>query len=181
MSLQPAMGSVYQLPDGEEILIRPIREADLPALEWEGEYQHFRKLYAEHFEASRAGTTLIYVAETSAGVMVGQVFILLYSRNKEVADGLHRAYLFSFRIKPAYRNMGLGSYMLSYVENILLLRGYTSVRLNVAQDNTKARALYERRGYEVIGYSSGVWQFQDDQGVWQTMREPAWKMSKHLR
>ena len=181
MSSQPALVSTFQLPDGEEISIRPIREADLPAMEWEGEYRHFRRLYAEHFEAFRAGTTLIFIAESSAGVMIGQVFILLYSRNKEVADGLHRAYLFSFRIKPAYRNQGLGSYMLSFVENQLLLRGYTTVRLNVAQDNPKARALYERHGYEVIGYSSGVWQYQDDEGAWQTMREPAWKMSKRLR
>mgnify|MGYP001172849213 FL=1 len=67
------------------------------------------------------------------------------------------------------------------MENQLLLRGYIIVRLNVAQDNPKARALYERRGYQVIGLSSGVWQYQDDQGVWQTMREPAWKMIKRLR
>jgi ribosomal protein S18 acetylase RimI-like enzyme len=113
--------------------------------------------------------------------MVGQVFILLYSRNSEVADGMHRAYLFSFRIKPAYRNQGLGSYMLAFVEEQLLRRGYSIVRLNVAQDNPKARALYERRGYEVIGYSPGVWQYQDDEGAWQTMREPAWKMLKRLR
>ena len=181
MSSQPALVSTFQLPDGEEISIRPIREADLPAMEWEGEYRHFRRLYAEHFEAFRAGTTLICIAESSACGMIVQVFILLDSRNKEVADGLHRAYLLSFRIKPAYRNQGLGSYMLSFVENQLLLRGYTTVRLNVAQDNPKARALYERHGYEVIGYSSGVWQYQDDEGAWQTMREPAWKMSKRLR
>ncbi len=181
MSSPPTAAGTYQLADGEEIFIRPIRESDLPALEWEGEYQHFRRLYAEHYEASKAGTTLIYVAETSTGLMIGQVFLLLDSRNKDVADGRHRAYLFSFRIKPAYRNQGLGSYMLNYVENQLLLRGYIIVRLNVAQDNPKARALYERRGYQVIGLSSGVWQYQDDQGVWQTMREPAWKMIKRLR
>ncbi len=61
------MVSAYRLPDGEEILIRPIREAGLPALEMGGGIRHFRKLYAEHFEAFRAGTTLIFVAETSAG------------------------------------------------------------------------------------------------------------------
>ncbi len=181
MSSHPAVASTFQLPDGEEILIRPIREADLPALEWEGEYRHFRKLYAEHFEAFRAGTALIYVAETRAGVMIGQIFIQLYSRNKEAADGIHRAYLFSFRIKPSHRSMGLGTYMLRFVEDQLLMRGYTTIRLNVAQDNTRARALYERCGYQVIGYSSGVWQYQDDQGEWQTMHEPAWKMSKRLR
>jgi ribosomal protein S18 acetylase RimI-like enzyme len=181
MSLPPELPGIFQFPDGEEILIRPIRETDLPALEWEGQYQHFRRLYAEHFEAFKAGTTLIYIAETSSGQMVGQVFLLLYSRSKEIADGRRRAYLFSFRIKPAYRNQGLGSYMLSYVENQLLLRGFLIVRLNVAQDNPRARELYERHGYQVIGYSSGVWQYQDDQGVWKTVREPAWKMIKRLR
>ena len=181
MKPQPAVLNVYRLAGGEEIHIRPIQKADLPALEWEGEYRHFRRLYAEHYESFRAGSTLIYIAESQAGIMVGQVFILLYSRNSEVADGMHRAYLFSFRIKPAYRNQGLGSYMLAFVEEQLLQRGYSIVRLNVAQDNPKARALYDRLGYEVIGYSPGVWQYQDDEGAWQTMREPAWKMLKRLR
>lgn len=173
--------ATYTLPDGEGILVRPIQESDLPALEWDGEFTHFRQLYADHYAASRLGTTLIYIAETFEGKMVGQVFIQLYSRNSEVADGVHRAYLFSFRVKPNYRNQGIGSFMLRFVEDQLLLRGFESIRLNVARANVRARKLYERHGYRMVGSDPGVWRYEDNFGEWQTMHEPAWKMLKKLR
>jgi ribosomal protein S18 acetylase RimI-like enzyme len=173
--------ATYYLADGEGILVRPIRESDLPAMEWDGEYTHFRQLYADHFAASRLGTTLIYIAETLEGKMIGQVFIQLYSRNSDVADGRHRAYLFSFRIKPEYRSQGIGSFMLQFVEDQLLLRGFDSIRLNVARANVRARKLYERLDYRVIGSDPGLWRYQDHLGEWHTVHEPAWKMLKKLR
>ena len=45
---------------------------------------------------------------------------MLYSRQHELADGIDRAYLFSFRLKPDYRNHGLGSFMLEFIESYLL-------------------------------------------------------------
>ena len=173
--------ATYYLADGEGILVRPMRESDLPAMEWDGEYTHFRQLYADHYAASRLGTTLIYIAETLEGKMVGQVFLQLTSRNSEVADGLHRAYLFSFRVKPEYRSQGIGSFMLQFVEDQLLLRGFDSIRLNVARANVRARKLYERHGYRVIGADPGLWRYQDHLGEWHSVHEPAWKMLKKLR
>jgi len=94
---------------------------------------------------------------------------------------VHRAYLFSFRVKPNYRNQGIGSFMLRFVEDQLLLRGFESIRLNVARANVRARKLYERHGYRMVGSDPGVWRYEDNFGEWQTMHEPAWKMLKKLR
>ena len=173
--------ATFYLPNGGGILVRPAHESDLPAMEWEGQYTHFRQLYADHFAASRLGTTLIYIAETLESKMVGQIFLQLYARNTELADGLHRAYLFSFRIKPEYRSQGIGSFMLQFVEDQLLSRGFDSIRLNVARANVRARKLYERHGYHIIGVDPGVWRYQDHLGEWHTVHEPAWKMLKKLR
>ncbi|MFZ3070106.1 MAG: GNAT family N-acetyltransferase [Anaerolineaceae bacterium] len=181
MNDQSTSEATYQLRDGEVIRVRPIKESDLPALEWEGEFTHFRRLYTDHFASCKAGTTVIWVAETEQGLMIGQVFLLLFSRNSDVADGVHRAYLFSFRIKPAYRNQGLGSFMLQFAEDQLVMRGYSSVRLNVARANPQARQLYEKHGYRMIGPDPGVWRYQDHLGEWHTIREPAWRMLKQLR
>ena len=166
--------------NGTQVRIRPLVEEDLPALEWDGAFTHFRRLYAQHYRNMIKGNTLVWVSETEERELVGQLFLLLYSQQKEVADGFRRAYIFSFRIKPAYRNQGLGSFMLALAENDLMLRGFTQVRLNVARQNRAARQLYERLGYRVIGSDPGVWHYQDPQGEWQSVREPAWKMLKEL-
>ena len=107
----------YIMPSGERILIRPIEKADLPGLEWDGEYTHFRRLYQQHYESSLGGNTLIWVAANNDGEIIGQVFLLLLSKQRELADGVFQAYLFSFRIKPAYRDQGLGGFMLEMMEN----------------------------------------------------------------
>lgn len=175
-----ALEAEYLMPSGERVLIRPLQKADLPGLEWDGEYAHFRNLYRQHYESSLSGNTLIWVAENASHEIIGQVFLLLLSRQKELADGTFQAYLFSFRIKPAYRDQGLGGFMLEMMEENLRLRGFRFLRLNVARANPLARKMYEKHGYRMIGPDPGVWRYQDQNGQWQTAREPAWKMIKTL-
>ena len=170
----------YIMPSGEKILIRPIEKADLPGLEWDGEYTHFRKLYQQHYESSLGGNTLIWVAVNTDGEIIGQVFLLLLSKQRELADGVFQAYLFSFRIKPAYRDQGLGGFMLEMMEDYLRERGFRFLRLNVARANPLARHMYEKHGHRMIGPDPGFWRYQDQDGEWQTCREPAWKMIKKL-
>lgn len=170
----------YFMPSGERIIIRPIEKADLPGLEWDGEFAHFRRLYQQHYESSLGGNTLIWVALNANAQVIGQVFLLLLSRQQELADGVFQAYLFSFRIKPTYRDQGLGGAMLEMVENFLRERGFRFLRLNVARTNPLARRMYERHGYRMIGPDPGNWRYQDQNGDWQTCHEPAWKMIKKL-
>ena len=42
--------SNYLMPNGTKILIRPAQAEDLPGLEWNGEFSHFRRLYRQHFQ-----------------------------------------------------------------------------------------------------------------------------------
>lgn len=170
----------YLMPSGEWIHIRPLGKKDLPGLEWDGEFAHFRKLYQQHYESSLSGNTLIWIAENAKTEVIGQVFVLLVSRQRELADGVFQAYLFSFRIKPDYRNQGLGGFVLEMIEGILRERGFRFLRLNVARANPLARRMYEKHGYRMIGPDPGVWRYQDQYGKWQNCREPAWKMIKKL-
>lgn len=164
-----------------QVTVRPLIESDLPALEWDGAYIHFRRVYAEHYHSMCHGNTLIWVAETDAKEIIGQLFLLLISQQKEVADGTKRAYLFSFRIKPEFRNQGLGTEMINLVEADLLKRGFSQIRINVARANIGAKRLYERLGYRVIGSDPGYWKYQDHLGEWRTVKEPAWRMLKNFK
>jgi ribosomal protein S18 acetylase RimI-like enzyme len=173
----------YKLVDFslERIRIRKVQSADLPALEWDGEYIHFRRLYAEAYRRSEIGEAILWVAEDPIQGIVGQLFVHLKSERKELADGRNRAYIYGFRVRPVYRNQGIGTLLLDTSEQDLLQRGFRWTVLNVARDNPDARRLYERRGYRVIGGDPGRWSYIDERGIRRDVVEPAWRMLKDLK
>lgn len=168
-------------PDGLFLEFRLATEKDLPGLEWEGEYKHFRRLYHETYLRTLSGTTLMWIASDQNHKIIGQVFIQLDSANGSLADGSNRAYLFGFRVRKVFRSQGIGSQMMEFVENDLIKRGYKILCLNVARDNPRAFDLYRRLGYKLVGPDPGVWSYQDDQGKWHYMEEPAWRLEKILK
>jgi len=164
----------------QNVCLRHLREEDLPALEWDGLYTHFRRVYAEAYQASLTGQVIIWVADLPEVGIIGQAFVQLNSPRSELADGLQRAYLYGFRIKPAFRNAGLGTRMINTILEDLQHRGYSWLTLNVAIDNERARRLYERLGFVVVGFDPGVWSYIDHEGQRRYVREPAWRMQKRI-
>lgn len=163
------------------LTIRPVRETDLHALEWDGEYQRFRRMYAQLFRQSQQKKILMWLVEMPLQEVIGQAFVMLTSGERDAADGFTRAYIFAFRVKAHWRNRGIGSYLMDYVEKDLYEKGFRFVTLNVAKENPDARRLYERLGYKVIGSKPGIWSYQDENGKTQRVNEPAWRMMKRLR
>ena len=45
------------------IMIRQLYKSDLPALEWDGEYIHYRNLFREIFKHARKGDSILWVLE----------------------------------------------------------------------------------------------------------------------
>jgi ribosomal protein S18 acetylase RimI-like enzyme len=165
----------------DAVVIRHLEESDLPALEWEGEFKHYRRLYQDAYRRMLRGLSVLWVAELPQMGLLGQVFIQLQCDRPELCDGVDRAYLYGFRIRPAYRGCGLGSAMIEVVEEDLLARGFSALTLNVARDNTDAIRLYRRRGFRVIAPEPGRWQYVDDMGVLVSVHEPAWRMLKQIK
>lgn len=164
----------------DQVIIRHLREDDLPALEWDGEYKHFRRVYRDAYQRMQRGQLILWVAELAPMNLIGQVFIQFYCDRPELADGIHRAYLYSFRVRKSYQNCGLGTRIMEMVEDDLRQRGFEYVTLNVARDNPRAQQLYIRRGYYVVAPEPGIWSYPDDQGNWHRVEEPAWRMEKIL-
>jgi ribosomal protein S18 acetylase RimI-like enzyme len=171
---------IREQPWTARVIIRHVTYSDLRALEWEGEYQHFRKVYAQAYERFMSGLSILWAAELPGAGLIGQVFIQLNCDRPELANGHDRAYLYSFRIRPNYRGAGLGSRMLQTVENDLSSRRFRYVTLNVARENERAQQLYLRCGYQIIAPEPGIWSYPDDQGVWHSVEEPAWRMEKEI-
>jgi ribosomal protein S18 acetylase RimI-like enzyme len=162
------------------VVIRHLNEDDLPGLEWDGEFAHFRRVYAEAYERSLAGLSVLWVAELANAGIIGQVFIQLVCDRPELANGIDRAYLYSFRVRSFYRGSGVGTRILNTVEADLRKRRFSHVTLNVARDNDRAMQLYFRHGYRIVAPEPGIWSYPDENGIWRHVEEPAWRMEKKL-
>ncbi len=163
-----------------QVIIRHLIFSDLPHLEWNGEYRHLRQVYLNAYRNRNQGKNVLWVADLPKRGVIGQIFIQLNSSRKDLADGLYSAYLFAFRIKPEYRNSGLGTRLVSVVEKDLLKRNFHEINLNVAKTNESAIRLYERLGFKIVGSDAGEWTFRDHTDKLQHVIEPAWKMVKQI-
>jgi len=163
-----------------KVVIRQANKSDLPGLEWDGEYLHYRRLYQDIYQSTLGGKALMWVAELPEAAIIGQLFVQLQSLRSELADGNERAYIYGFRIKPSYRRQGLGKRMMFAVEADLRQRHFCCVTLNVSRENPQARRLYESIGYRVVGVDPGRWTYLDHLGNRQEVDEPAWRMEKEI-
>jgi ribosomal protein S18 acetylase RimI-like enzyme len=163
-----------------DLVIRKVTKADLPSLEWDGEFIKYRRMYANIFHSTFTGNTLMWLIEIPGTETIGQAFVLLKSTEPDAADGATRAYFFAFRIKPHWQNKGIGSYVMQFIEEDLRRRGFKYLTLNVAKDNAGAIRLYERLGYKIIGPRSGLWSYKDHEGHVQRVNEPSWRMIKRI-
>ncbi|MBP7694796.1 MAG: GNAT family N-acetyltransferase [Anaerolineales bacterium] len=164
----------------EAAVIRLLEERDLPALEWEGEYRHYRAVFRANFDDMQRGQRLLLVAVQGAQ-LVGQIFVQFNSAEHQYADGRFRGYLYALRVRPAWRGQGLGRRLVLAAEAGLLERHYQTAVIAVAKTNERARRLYLRLGYHVFADDPGVWIFTDADGREQRVAEPAWLMEKALR
>lgn len=162
------------------LTIRQANRDDLTDLEWEGEYAHFRRLYSDTYSMVEQGKAIIWIAESDGAGLIGQCFVSLKGNRPELADGAIRAYVYGFRVRPEFRNQGIGTRIMYILEEDLWRRGFQQVTLNVGKDNMDARRFYDRLGYCIIGDDPGRWTYIDDKGKRRDMHEPAWRMMKDL-
>jgi ribosomal protein S18 acetylase RimI-like enzyme len=166
--------------DTSAVIIRTAAKDDLQKLEWDGELIHYRRLFADTYRLVETGQAKIWIAEKQDEYLIGQLFVSLNGGRPELADGHTRAYIYGFRIKPAFRSHGIGTRLMACVEQDLCQQEFQIVNLNVAKNNHGARRFYDRLGYVVIGSDPGHWKYIDHRGIQREVHEPAWRMSKHI-
>ncbi|HET8654664.1 MAG TPA: GNAT family N-acetyltransferase [Longimicrobiaceae bacterium] len=129
---------------GLDAEIRLTRQEDLSDLEWFGLYTCHRALIREAFERQESGEMLMLLAEVN-DFPAGQLWIDLRR-----PASLPAAYLWALRVFPVLRGAGLGSRLLEAAERALRRLGVAAVEIGVELDNSRAGALYERRGYRPL-------------------------------
>ena len=171
---------MISLPFVHEVQIRKASRNDLPALEWGGEYTHFRHVFAEAYRLMEIGDVVMWIADFMDKGLVGQLFVQMYNQSQSEVIPSSYAYIYGFRVRPEFRGIGIGSHLLQTAENELHYRGFLRIALNVARDNEAARRLYERFGYHVVAPEPGIWSYLDDKGKRCFVNEPAWRMEKNI-
>ena len=162
-----------------DIILRLATEADLPRLEWFGQYSHFRQLFRRSFREQQLGRRLMLLADSN-DFPIGHVFIQLKSNNPKIADGRRRAYLYSFRVMEMFRGKGIGTRLLHEAEAMVHERGLSATTLAVAKNNPQALRLYKRQGYRVFGDDPGRWSYLDHNGRRRYVKEACWLLEKRL-
>lgn len=161
------------------VTIRPAVRDDVQKLEWYGAYASARNGIRKAFVEQVQGRRLMLVADLN-GFPVGQVYIQFIATNTAIADGIHQAYLYAFRVIDHLRGCGIGSMLMQVAEAELVRRDFERLILHVAKTNHDALRLYQRLGYRVIGEEAGIWSYIDHRGVTQNVHEPVWVMQKKL-
>ena len=134
-----------QLPDGE-VVVRPATAADLPALaRLPGLSASTRRGLAR--DLARAtdepdGDTVVLVAATPAGVVIGAALGLLQLDDGHVLD---------LAVEPTARRSGTGRALLSALAAELRTRGARALTLEVRAGNLGALELYRGAGFAVEG------------------------------
>jgi len=164
------------------VILRTGTQADLPKLEWYGQYAHHRNLFRRAFHEQQSGRRLILIADSN-DYPIGYLFIQFIRQEQVIDNGNRWAYLYSLRIMEMFRGYGIGTCLIQEAESIILDRGFQWSTLAVAKENHPAQRLYERLGYEVFAEDAGHWSYIDHKGMTRNVHEPCWLLRKsvHLR
>ncbi len=162
-----------------DVQLRLATRADLPALEWFGQFTHYRPLFARTFEQQLQGRRLMLLAVVNE-FPVGQIFIHLTDAGLPEVQCQRRGYVYALRVLEPFQGQGIGSRLILQAEDTLRERGYRWVVIAVAKTNSGARRLYERLGYVVYGDDPGRWSYVDHRGRIQRVEEPSWMLQKRL-
>ncbi|MFC6633959.1 GNAT family N-acetyltransferase/peptidase C39 family protein [Microbulbifer taiwanensis] len=125
--------------------IRPAAPADVPALHaleqacFDGDRLSRRRL--RHWVAAE---NRVFLVAERAGQLLGYVLVLL-------RRGTRLARLYSLAVGPAGRGQGIGRALLCAAEEASSHSGRLFMRLEVAENNHSAIALYRQLGYRTFG------------------------------
>jgi acetyltransferase len=153
------------LPDGEPLLLRPIRPEDEPhwmamlaACSRETIYMRFRYMFqwATHEAAARYCFTdydreIAIVAERAGG---GEPRLVGVGRL--VADPEHQVAEYAVLVSDAWQNRGLGGVLTDYCEQIARGWGLRHMVAQTTADNPRMLALFRKRGYTIEPDDEGL-------------------------
>lgn len=98
--------------------------------------------YASEFVEGRRGDR--FVAEDAAGRFLGYMIL---GELKPFFSPRGVGFVYDLWVSPDHRRAGVATFLLGEAERWARSRGYAKIKLEVAEPNREARALYTKAGY----------------------------------
>jgi ribosomal protein S18 acetylase RimI-like enzyme len=138
------------------LTIRDLTAADLPGCAWSGSATHL-KFVAATLEKAKAGDGDLLVVCSPTGLPVAKGGV-----DYEASSGA--GVIWQVAVHPALQSCGIGTILMRALEERIAARGLSRAELSVEFDNPRARALYERLGYQVFGQRAESWEAEAPNG-----------------
>lgn len=156
----------------DALLVDELSLEDLENIGWSGSPAH---IDAVRTALNRvAGGEVDYLAvrdATGVPISIGGVD---YSKNPS------KGALWQLATREDLRGLGIGTRLILALEEKVESRGLNEAVLKVEVENTRAKALYERLGYEVYGRGKDSWEEEDDQGQRRVYHTELYLLKKKL-
>lgn len=155
--------------------VRLVNETDIRLLEWHGG-PDLRSFYDKIWAGHLAGDVTVLIADVNH-YPVGQI-VIHWSGKPAHSDFPDQQ---SLRVHPAFRGFGVGTALIEASERLVAAANFSHVGLSVGVENQKARRLYERLGYQVLGEAyEDHWSYTNLAGEEVAMSEVVLDMIKKL-
>lgn len=133
-----------------------LRESDLPNITWSGGPMHPRAV-AQELKRAKAGEVEYLAIRSPGGIP-----ICIGAIDYEKHDGA--GYINQLATVSDLQGLGLGGRLLVEAEKRIRQHGMHKATLGVEVQNVRAKALYERHGYEVYDREKQSWDEGDENG-----------------
>jgi GNAT superfamily N-acetyltransferase len=140
----------------ERLVVNDLTYDDLAELGWSGSPLHVRHVAAELLRAADGDAAYLAVRAPD-GAPVAKVAI---DYTMEPCVGV----IHQLATHPDVQGLGIGTRAIEAAEARIRARGLKTALLSVEQDNSRAKALYERLGYATSGERIASWESQRDDG-----------------
>ena len=135
------------------VSVRDLLPRDLPACAWSGSATHLQQVERELARAAVGEVDYLAVCTpVDLPVAIGGI-------DYQVSEGAGT--LWQLAVLPALQSRGLGTLLIRAAEQRIRNHGLRRAELAVEENNSRARALYERLGYTAYGRKSDAW---DEEG-----------------
>jgi ribosomal protein S18 acetylase RimI-like enzyme len=154
------------------LVVNALTFDDLDQIAWSGEPRH-RVAVSEALSRVASGDVEYLAVRVPSGGPVAKVGI-------DFARYRGSGYLWQFATHPELQGLGIGSFLLAAAEARIITRGLRLARINVEDENPRARQLYERLGYAIMGRDTETWERVDVAGGITLHRAEVTLMGKQL-
>lgn len=145
---------IFNPTDSEFVLslVGRFSEFDLPGWRSNRELDDANRASLHKSMQETDSDSVIFIAENESGARAG--FIHLQTQ-ADYFNGDKNGYVSDLSVEKSFEGRGIGSLLLAKAEEWARQKGYRMMTLYVFANNTRARRLYEKRGFEqeVVKYA----------------------------